>query len=125
MSPRPGPDAAALADRTALVTGASRGIGRATALALARAGARVAAVGRSAGPLEELGRKNGIEPIVASIDTAEGCARVAGEASRRAGAIEILSTTPDAAAGTIAPSGRRIAKAGTPRWPSTSTHRSS
>jgi NAD(P)-dependent dehydrogenase (short-subunit alcohol dehydrogenase family) len=77
-------------ERTALVTGASRGIGRATALALARAGARVLAVGRSAEPLEELHRRHGIEPIVASIDTAEGCALVAGEASRRAGAIAIL-----------------------------------
>ena len=75
---------------TALVTGASRGIGRATALALARAGARVLASGRSVGPLEELAREDGIEPIVASIDTAEGCAQVAGEARRRAGAIEIL-----------------------------------
>jgi NAD(P)-dependent dehydrogenase (short-subunit alcohol dehydrogenase family) len=85
-----GPDGAGLAERTALVTGASRGIGRATALALARAGARVLAAGRSAEPLEELGQEDGIEPIVASIDTAEGCARVAGDAYRRAGAIEIL-----------------------------------
>jgi NAD(P)-dependent dehydrogenase (short-subunit alcohol dehydrogenase family) len=81
---------AAPTGRTALVTGASRGIGRATALTLARAGARVLAVGRSAGPLEELGRDNGIEPIVASIDTAEGCAAVAGEAFRRAGPVHIL-----------------------------------
>jgi NAD(P)-dependent dehydrogenase (short-subunit alcohol dehydrogenase family) len=43
-----------LSDRIALVTGASRGIGHATALALARAGAHVIAVARTVGGLEEL-----------------------------------------------------------------------
>src|SRR5687768_9826878 len=43
-----------LADRIALVTGASRGIGYATALALAKAGAHVIAVARTVGGLEEL-----------------------------------------------------------------------
>jgi NAD(P)-dependent dehydrogenase (short-subunit alcohol dehydrogenase family) len=43
-----------LADRIALVTGASRGIGYALALALARAGAHVVAVARTVGGLEEL-----------------------------------------------------------------------
>jgi NAD(P)-dependent dehydrogenase (short-subunit alcohol dehydrogenase family) len=38
----------------ALVTGASRGIGRATAIALARAGAHVVAVARTQGALEEV-----------------------------------------------------------------------
>jgi NAD(P)-dependent dehydrogenase (short-subunit alcohol dehydrogenase family) len=43
-----------LADRIAIVTGASRGIGRATALALAGAGAHVVAIARTVGGLEEL-----------------------------------------------------------------------
>jgi len=43
-----------LADRIALITGASRGIGYATAIALAKAGAHVVAVARTQGGLEEL-----------------------------------------------------------------------
>jgi NAD(P)-dependent dehydrogenase (short-subunit alcohol dehydrogenase family) len=43
-----------LSDRIALVTGASRGIGRAAALALADAGAHIVAVARTQGALEAL-----------------------------------------------------------------------
>jgi len=46
-----------LADRIALITGASRGIGAALALQLAQAGAHVVAVARTVGGLEELDDK--------------------------------------------------------------------
>ncbi|SON56700.1 3-oxoacyl-[acyl-carrier-protein] reductase FabG [Hartmannibacter diazotrophicus] len=60
---------ALLAGRLALVTGAGRGIGRATALALAASGARVVAVARTAGDLETLTEETGgqVTPLVADV----------------------------------------------------------
>ena len=65
-----------LAGRIALVTGATRGIGRASAIAIARAGAHVIAVGRTQGALEELddeiaalGRHR---PTLVPLDLADG-----------------------------------------------------
>ncbi|MEU3954129.1 3-hydroxybutyrate dehydrogenase [Streptomyces achromogenes] len=55
--PRPGPLALDLGGRTALVTGAASGIGRACALRLAAAGAAVRAVDRDAAGLDELVRE--------------------------------------------------------------------
>jgi NAD(P)-dependent dehydrogenase (short-subunit alcohol dehydrogenase family) len=77
-------------ERVAVVTGASRGIGRASALALARAGHGVVAVARDAELLEELAREPGIEPLPAAIETPEGCLTVIEEAHRRAGPVTIL-----------------------------------
>jgi NAD(P)-dependent dehydrogenase (short-subunit alcohol dehydrogenase family) len=80
-----------MAERVALVTGASRGIGRATAITLARAGHRVLAVARSVELLEELAAgEPGIESLPGSLDTTEGCLEVIEEAHRRAGSVTIL-----------------------------------
>jgi NAD(P)-dependent dehydrogenase (short-subunit alcohol dehydrogenase family) len=79
-----------VAERVALVTGASRGIGRASALALARGGHRVVAVARDAERLDELAREPGIESLPASIDTPEGCLKVIERARESAGPVTIL-----------------------------------
>ncbi len=62
--------------RIALVTGASRGIGRASALALAEAGAHVIAVARTQGALEELDddirARTGQSATLVPLDLADG-----------------------------------------------------
>jgi NAD(P)-dependent dehydrogenase (short-subunit alcohol dehydrogenase family) len=76
--------------RVALVTGAGRGIGRATAVLLAQRGARVMAVARSEPELESLAREVEVECLAESVGTPEGCARIVEETRRRLGPIEIL-----------------------------------
>jgi NAD(P)-dependent dehydrogenase (short-subunit alcohol dehydrogenase family) len=65
-----------LTDKIALVTGASRGIGRAAALALAKAGAQIVAVARTQGGLEELDdeirQATGSRATLVPLDIAEG-----------------------------------------------------
>src|SRR5260370_33045126 len=84
-----------LADRIALVTGASRGIGYATALALARAGAHVTAVARTVGGLEELDdqiRKLGGSATLVPLDLTdyEGIARLAAAINLRYRRLDVL-----------------------------------
>lgn len=67
-------DPFSLAGRTALVTGASRGIGAATARALDRAGARVVLSARSHDALVEVAAGLEHEPIVIALDLADGSA---------------------------------------------------
>jgi len=91
MPPSPAP----LIDRVALVTGASRGIGAATALALGKAGAHVVAVARTVGGLEELDdaiRVAGGSATLVPLDMADfaGLARLAGALNERYGHLDIL-----------------------------------
>jgi NAD(P)-dependent dehydrogenase (short-subunit alcohol dehydrogenase family) len=84
-----------LSSRIALVTGASRGIGRATAIALARAGAHVIAVARTTGGLEELDddiRKDGGSATLVPLDItdSDGIARLGAALNERHGKLDIL-----------------------------------
>lgn len=85
-----------LASRIALITGASRGIGYATARALARAGAHVVAVARTQGGLEELDdeiRKetgSGATLVPLSMTDTDGIARLGAALHERHGKLDIL-----------------------------------
>ncbi len=81
-----------LSGRTALVTGASRGIGAATARALDAAGARVALCARSAQGLRDVAAGLGHDPVVIEGDLAlaDAPARVAEQAREALGGIDVL-----------------------------------
>ena len=84
-----------LASRIALVTGASRGIGYATARALAKAGAHVVAVARTQGGLEELDddiRNDGGSATLVPLNLTdfEGIARLGAALHERHGKLDIL-----------------------------------
>ncbi len=77
-------------ERVAIVTGAGRGIGRATALALASRGARVLGVSRTEDELATLAEEAPIEVLAESVATEKGCERIVAEARNRLGPVEIL-----------------------------------
>jgi len=85
-----------LVGKTALVTGASRGIGHAVALGLAREGVKLAIAARRVNLLEELSRRiaseRGPEPLIISADLyMDGAAeRLAAEAEKGLGRVDIL-----------------------------------
>jgi NAD(P)-dependent dehydrogenase (short-subunit alcohol dehydrogenase family) len=87
-----------LQNKVAIVTGASSGIGRATALAFVRAGARVAAVGRHQEPLATVAAEIALQApdaqppltIAADITEAGSPDRVVGDVVAQAGAVDIL-----------------------------------
>src|SRR6202790_3276375 len=84
-----------LASRIALVSGASRGIGYATARALAKAGAHIVAVARTQGGLEELDdeiRNDGGTATLVPLDLTDfdGIARLGAALHERHGKLDIL-----------------------------------
>jgi 3-oxoacyl-[acyl-carrier protein] reductase len=92
-----------LEGRGCLVTGGTAGIGLATAQELARAGARVAVVGRDAdraaavaAELEHLGAQEAL-PVAADLATAQGAELAVTAASERFGGLDVLVNNVGAA----------------------------
>lgn len=84
-----------LSGRTAIVTGAGSGLGRAMALSLADAGCDIFAVGRRLAPLEETGRmvqERGRRCVVRSTDVTDSAAvnAMVADAIERLGHIDVL-----------------------------------
>jgi NAD(P)-dependent dehydrogenase (short-subunit alcohol dehydrogenase family) len=93
-------DPALLDGRTALVTGASRGIGAAAAVALDRAGARVALVARSRPDLEVVASGLRHEPLIVTGDLRDAHAptSIAADVLAALGPVDVLVNNAAAAA---------------------------
>ncbi len=84
-----------LKDRVAIVTGSSRGLGKAAAVALAREGARVVLNGRTEATLQatadEIRAEGGVvEPVAADVSTEAGSQQLVSAAERAYGQVDIL-----------------------------------
>lgn len=95
MSNRTAEHQASLSGRLALVTGASRGIGKEIARALADAGATVCISGRSSELLARVAREitddgGKCESVVADLYAVDGVERLIAEARQRLGHVDIL-----------------------------------
>ncbi|MGA9365134.1 MAG: glucose 1-dehydrogenase [Bacteroidota bacterium] len=79
--------------KVAIVTGATSGIGRATAVAFSQAGAKVTITGRREQELRKTAtqmRKEDVEVIAANVTTEDGRKRIVGGTLSRFGGIDIL-----------------------------------
>jgi len=84
-----------LTDKVAIITGSSRGLGKAAATALAAEGARVVLNGRTQASLDETAgelRAAGatVEPVVADVSTDAGCTHLVERAQQAFGHVDIL-----------------------------------
>jgi retinol dehydrogenase-14 len=89
-------DSGPMASRTVLVTGGSGGIGRATALGLARMGARLAITGRDRGRIEDAAREirtaggGQVDVFVADLSAQSEVRRLTGEVLQHLPSIDVL-----------------------------------
>ena len=83
-------DRFSIAGKTALVTGASSGIGAEIARVFTQAGARVIATGQSQDRLAALADETGCQIIAADIATTQGCEDLVAQALRLSSRIDIL-----------------------------------
>jgi meso-butanediol dehydrogenase / (S,S)-butanediol dehydrogenase / diacetyl reductase len=83
-----------LADKTALITGGTAGIGRATAALFAQEGARVIITGRDEGrghaAIADLRQHGGVDFLLCDVRDPEQCQRTVDETIRRLGQLDIL-----------------------------------
>src|SRR5215472_17428964 len=85
--------------KVALVTAATRGIGLAIAQSLAREGARVSVVARTASDVERVAHEVNGFGVAADVMSADGCAQAVTETQHNLGRIEILVNNFGARAG--------------------------